>query len=89
MPKSNNWKSLNANKKSGFQAKKDVPNSEPEGRLRSKNSEKPEAENKLILCALSELQELFNSLLCPRCQKNNLNLKPTVHKSIRQFVSLS
>ena len=32
MPKSNNWKSLNANKKSGFQAKKNVPNSEPEGR---------------------------------------------------------
>ena len=66
-----------------------MPNSEPKGRLRSEAQEKPDAENKLIFCSLRELQHFFNCLLCPRCQKNNFNLEPTVHKGIRQFLTLS
>jgi hypothetical protein len=61
---------------------KTLPNFEPKGRLRSEAQEKPDAENKLIFCSLKELQHSFNCLLFPRCQKNNLNLEPTVHKGI-------
>ena len=84
MPKTKGWKC-----QKNLPNEKTLPNFEPKGRLRSEAQEKPDAENKLIFCSLKELQHFLNCLLCPRCQKNNLNSESTVYKGIRKFLTLS
>jgi|TARA_B110000881_G_scaffold211920_1_gene221018 hypothetical protein len=52
MPKTKNWR---CKKTQNFEHS--LPNSEPKGRLRSEAQEKPDGQNKLILCSLAELQK--------------------------------